>query len=184
MIRIINARDEDLEAILKINQLNSSNPHKPPKEKEFCLYLYVRYYMEFEKENCFVALDDETDEVEGYILGAKDHDTYLSNIEKSYLKRAEELGFRVRFLYEIHSYEACKDDYPAHFHIDVRPGHQHKGIGTKLLETQIAHMRENRVKGLMLLVGKNKTAGNRFYEKNGFKVIEESEDSYARGKKL
>lgn len=184
MIKIINARKKDLQSVLEINQLNSSNPHKPPKEKEFCLYLYVRYYMEFEKENCFIALDDETEEVEGYILGAKDCDTYLCNIEKDYLKTAEQFGFRNRFLYEIHSYEAYKDEYPAHFHIDVRPGQQHKGIGTKLLEAQIAHMKENRVKGLMLLVGKNKKAGNRFYEKNGFKVIEESEDSYARGKRL
>ncbi len=184
MIRIENATNKDLDSILEINQLNSSNPNKPPKEKEFCLYLYVRYYMKYETDSCFIALDDETNEVVGYILGAKDYDAYLSNIEEDYLSKAEQFGFRERFLYEIHSYEAFRDDYPAHFHIDVRPGIQHKGIGTKLLETQIAHMKENRVKGLMLLVGKNKKVGNSFYEKNGFMVISESEDSYARGKKL
>ncbi len=184
MITIRNATENDLKDIHEINQLNSSNPSKPLNEKNFCLYLYTTYYVKFEADSCFIAIDDKTGQTVGYILGAKDYDTYLFNIENDFLNQSEELGFRKRFIYEIHAYEPFKEAYPAHFHIDVRPGNQHKGIGSKLLRAQIDHMKENDVKGLMLLVGKNKIAGNSFYEKNGFSVIAEGEDAYIRGKKL
>ncbi|MBR0417697.1 MAG: GNAT family N-acetyltransferase [Erysipelotrichaceae bacterium] len=184
MILIRNAQDKDLESIFLINQLNSSNPNKPPKEKEFCLYLYAGYYMKMEKENCFVAYESETDEVLGYILGSRNYESFLSMIENDYLEKAEELGFKQRFLSEIHAYERFKDEYPAHFHIDVKPGNQHKGIGSRLLDEQLKHLRNEGAKGVMLLVGKNKEAANHFYEKNGMAVIAESQTTFARGKKL
>ncbi len=184
MIKVRNAKEEDLKAVFEINQLNSSNPNKPAKEKEFCLYLYAGYYMKNEIENCFVAYESETDEIQGYILCAKDYDAFLSMIETEYLKKAQELGFKERFITEIHAYERFKEEYPAHLHIDVRPGNQHKGIGSLLLDALLEHLRNEHVHGVMLLVGKKKESGNRFYEKNGFDVIAESENVFVRGKRL
>ena len=184
MIEIRQTKQEDLKDIQLINQLNSSNPNKPIDEKTFCLYLYSGYYVLLEEENCFIAADTENNETAGYILGASDCSRYMKQIEEDFFEEAVKLGFRERFLAEIHAYEPYKDEYPAHFHIDVRPGYQHMGVGTMLLDAQIANMKKQGIQGLMLLVGKNKISGNRFYEKNGFSVIDENEDTYARGKKI
>ena len=184
MITIRPAKKEDLREIQLINQLNSSHPDKPQNEKEFCLYLYSGYYMKFETENCFVAVNDDNDEIAGYILAVADCEDYLSQIENDYHSEAIKLGFEQRFLEEIHTYEKYRAEYPAHFHIDVRPGYQRKGIGSMLLDAEIANLKDRGVRGLMLSVGKNKRSGNRFYEKNGFPIIDENEDSYIRGKKL
>ncbi|MBR5341976.1 MAG: GNAT family N-acetyltransferase [Erysipelotrichaceae bacterium] len=184
MIEVRKITDQDLEDIRLINQLNSSNPNKPQNEKEFCLYFYVEYYAKFEKENSFIAIDTDKNETVGYILASKDYRQYISNIENDFKERASELGFEERFFLETHCFELYGKDYPAHFHIDVKPGYQHEGIGTILLKTEIKHMKDNGVKGLMLIVGKNKESGNKFYEKNGFKVIDSNDLCYVRGIRL
>lgn len=181
MIEIRQITDQDLEDIRLINQLNSSNPNKPQNEKEFCLYFYTEYYVKFEKDNCFVAIDADKKETVGYILASKDYKQYISNIVSDFKERARELGFEERFFLETHCFELYGKDYPAHFHIDVKPAYQHEGIGTMLLDAEIRHMKNNGVKGLMLIVGKNKISGNKFYEKHGFKVIDSNDFCYVRG---
>ena len=184
MINIVPYQDSYFYDVCEINHLNSSHPDRSGDEKEFCIYLYVAYYLKYEKENCFIAIDSDSKQVLGYILATLDYDTYFYNIMYDYLETAEIIGFKDLFISEIQCYKQFKKEYPAHFHIDVRPGQQNKGIGSLLLNKEIINMRKNSVNGLMLFVGKNKIAGNSFYEKKGFKIIMEFQDLYARGKKL
>ena len=183
-IRIINYETRYLDAIRAINVAVSSHPDRPADEKELCRHLYIDYYAFFSKENCFVAVD-EIDEVAGYIISEPDFDRYKTHMLEDYLPEAmalrEDFGDKIRK--EIAPYEKWQNEYDAHLHMDVKPGFQHRGIGTMLLEKMLKHLKEIGCIGVMLQVSKSNENANRFYEKNGLKIIDES-DSYLRAKTL
>ena len=67
--------------------------------------------------------------------------------------------------------------------MDVKPGHQHQGIGTMLIQHEFQHLKSNGAKGVMLQCSKKNERANSFYQKNGMNIIDESE-CYIRGIKL
>ena len=56
--------------------------------------------------------------------------------------------------------------YPAHMHINIKPGYQHCGIGTRLFAALTEHLREIGCKGVMLVVDSYNTNAINFYKKN------------------
>ena len=80
--------------------------------------------------------------------------------------------------------EKYKDEYPAHFHINILPEYQRVGAGGKLLNALFEHYRAKGVKGIMLCCNNENEVGLNFYKKYGFKVLEESEYDVAFGMKL
>ena len=64
--------------------------------------------------------------------------------------------------------------------IVVHPRHQHKGIGSKLLESVIAEGKEQS-KGIRLEVFKINHEAMKFYERYGFNVEYETSSSYVMG---
>jgi len=55
----------------------------------------------------------------------------------------------------------------------VRTTHHNQGIGQKLMDAAIAHIRSNEIDNIVLSVWSENFAGHRFYQRNGFEKIGE-----------
>ena len=134
--------------------------------------MYNDYYTEFEKENCFVAVDGNDNAV-GYIICAENFDSFYKNMQKFYLPKIEALGrkYTVMAKGEIFLHKLYRKKYPAHLHIDILSSYQGQGTGTELMNALKLHLKEKNVQGLMLSVGTSNKNARKFYVKNGFKQI-------------
>lgn len=155
--------------------LNSEGPcQSTSRTKNFLLAVYCDYYLEKEPENCFVATDDN-EKVIGYILCAEDFDAFRGVFEDEFCTRIAEWEFRRRksAMRSIIPHEKYKDEYPAHLHIDILPEYQRMGLGHKLTDELLKHLRKMNVEGIMLTTWIKNEKGRRFYEKYGFTLLEE-----------
>jgi ribosomal protein S18 acetylase RimI-like enzyme len=130
----------------------------------------VEYYLGEEPHNIFVAAN-ENDECVGYILCAENSNKYSKNYRKKYLKALKNMkkGEACKKRFEFIFYRLVNPFYPAHLHIDILDDYQRMGIGHKLVNRLIAHLKVKRVKGLHLVVASNNEKGIGFYKKFGFK---------------
>ncbi len=182
-IRIVSFEDRHLDDIRSINLSVSTHPDRPADEKALFQHLYIDYYAIYSKDSCFVALDGE--EVVGYIIAEPCLECYRRHFLIDYMPTAISLRpeFEQYLKNEIRVYEKYHNQYDAHLHMDVKPGHQRKGIGTMLIQREFAHLKEIGCKGVMLTVSPSRIGANSFYEKNGMELIG-NEGANVRGKKL
>lgn len=151
---------------------------------ECVLHTFCDYYIEREKENCFV-LDDEGKAV-GYIICAENYDEYKKIFDSEYLPLTKPLGE------ELYNWakestvlqNKYKSEYPAHMHIDLLPEYQRKGWGGKLLSTLFEHLKSKNIKGVMLTAGIENINAGKFYKKYGFEQLEIFGTDVAFGMKL
>jgi len=146
---------------------------------------YVDYYIEHEPHNCFVIADEE-DKAVGYIFGARDYKPYREIFLRDYAPRTKgfSLPMRIECFGSVYLPSFFYKEYPAHLHIDILPEYQRMGLGSALMDTLTAHLREQGVPGVMLGVGSKNEKGKNFYEKYGFKQIGRVPFSIAMGLKL
>ncbi len=152
---------------------------------DYVEWMFCRYYIEVEPQNCFVAVD-ENDKPVGYCYGVADYDEYQNNFEP-YIRKVESLKDRAYLkdaLTEMYDHAIYKRDYPAHLHIDILPDYQSKGIGSKLIEAFCNNLKEQSIKGVMLIVGTENEGARRFYERNGFTLLQDIKTGAAYGKTL
>ena len=160
------------------------NEHKTPIN-QYIKLMFCRYYIEKEPVNCVVVTDDN-DKAVGYVYGASDYDTYHKNMEE-YLMGISEVanGKYVPDAYvEMYNHYIYKDEYPAHLHIDIFGSHRSKGYGSDMINTFCENLKNKGIKGVMLIVGVENTRAQKFYERNGFKLLDKKDTGYAYGKKL
>lgn len=150
--------------------------------KHFILCTYCDYYIEQEAHNCFVATD-EKDNAIGYILCAEAYDAFAKALENEYIPRIPEENTTARYYAENSAVqqEKYKDIYPAHLHIDLLPEYQRRGIGRRLIDTLIQHLKNKKIPGVMLSVSKENTGGIKFYKNYGFTHLESSSFGEAYG---
>ena len=151
--------------------------------RESVLEVFCRYYLAFERGNCFVAVD-EKNEAQGYILCAPDFCDYEKCFH-SYL--ADQAGNPVLSMMAEGTLNALRpyaSEYPAHLHIDLLSACQGQGIGKQLIQVLCEHLKENKIKGLMLNVSKDNAGAIRFYKKFGFSLLTAGEQECAYGIKL
>lgn len=152
--------------------LNTAYPtaHEP-LERNYLLNTYCDYYLECEPQNCFAAVD-ENGRAQGYILCSEDCKKFRKNV-KPYVKRARKSGLHksLEGVCERAITTALSRRYPAHMHIDINPGFQRMGMGTKLVDALMEHLRAKGVRGVMLIVGTGNVKGMSFYKKYGFKKV-------------
>lgn len=152
---------------------------------EYVEVMFCRYYLEKEPENCFVAVD-ENDKPVGYIYGVSDYDNYQKGFAP-YIKRVAEIRDR-RYLsdalIEMFDHAIYKEQYPAHLHIDILPDYQSKGIGSRLIAEFCNNLKAQGKNGVMLIVGSENEGARRFYERNGFTLLQEKPTGCAYGKAL
>ncbi|MFW9922726.1 MAG: GNAT family N-acetyltransferase [Candidatus Thorarchaeota archaeon] len=139
------------------------------------------YYVWFEKENSFVAVDSTKNKVIGYIFSTYDtysqEESFKRNIYPKIKERMKELKLKSLqtklYAYFITNWPLTKKrkrlitEYPAHLHIDILPDYQRQGIGHRLMKTLENNLQENKVKGFHLGVGTDNIQGINFYKKYG-----------------
>lgn len=151
----------------------------------FSLAVYCDYYLEKEPENCFVAAE-ENDKAIGYIICSEDFDVFKKRFVAEYYTRIKKWEFRRRksALRSIIPHEKYKDEYPAHLHIDILPEYQRMGLGHKMTDVLLAHLRGKGIKGIMLTTWIKNMKGRGFYDKYGFTLLEETKSCAVYGLKL
>ena len=151
--------------------------------------IFALAYTDLEPEHCFVA--DDAGEVVGYCLGTPDTETQQKKymevqvprmlrhlLTRTSWRHPRDLITVLRWkrLVEEPGEEQAKrlaelrSRFPAHLHIDLLPSHHRRGLGTRLLDTFLAHLEELGVQGLHLATSTENRAAVPFYEAMGFKL--------------
>lgn len=166
--------------------LNSEGPCKSSKRGiNFGLAVYCDYYIEKEPENCFVATD-ENDKAIGYIICTENFDIFKKRFVEEYYPKIQKWEFRRRksALRSIVPHEKYKEEFPAHLHIDVLPEYQRMGLGHKMTDALLEHLKAKGVRGIMLTTWIKNEKGRGFYDKYGFTLLEEMKNCAVYGLKL
>jgi len=77
-------------------------------------------------------------------------------------------------------FEAGGPDYPAQLHINIHPDWQGQGLGSRLMASYLAALRERRVPGVFLETSSRNAKALPFYEKLGFRLVEAHEAQAGR----
>ncbi|MBQ8504110.1 MAG: GNAT family N-acetyltransferase [Clostridia bacterium] len=172
MINIRKYEPKDKENLVKVLYETSSLPIETEAQRKFLELMFNDYYTETEPDCCFVAANED-DEAVGYIICARDFDTYAKNFKNFYLPEIKELGFGfyTMALGEIFIHKLISKKYPAHLHIDILDVCQGQGVGTRLVSALSEYLGSTGTHGLMLSCGMKNTKAVKFYKKNNFKII-------------
>ena len=114
------------------------------KSMRFLLATFCDYYIDREAEHCFIAVDENTDSAVGYIFCAPDYQKYKRIFKAEYLPRVKgcKKGDIIESWASVNGPAIFARSYPAHMHINIKPGYQHCGIGTRLFAALTEHLRE------------------------------------------
>lgn len=134
------------------------------------LTCFCNYYIEREPQNCFVAVD-EVDKCIGYVLCAADFYVWERVFKEEYYGKSQDPMTKGMGEGTVEGLKHFAKEYPAHLHIDIAEDYQRQGIGTKLIDELIKHLRKKSVKGLMFSVAIDNEKGLGFYRKYGFKEL-------------
>ena len=183
MYSIRKYQQKDTEYLKQICIKTASHIFQRKKLAETALTeVYCRYYIEQEPESCFVVVD-QNDIAKGYILCAKNYDTYKKVFKERYLKTWN-IATLIMGNFAMNSIQSYVKQYPAHLHIDLLPECQGQGYGRKLIETLINHLREKKVEGLMLHVSMENERARAFYARCGFRVLYSDKNDVLMGIKI
>ncbi len=152
---------------------------------DILLALYCNYYIDLEKEHVFVTTNDK-DEATGYILCASDYERYVDLYTKNFLPVLKELSDKI-YQEKLDEFDQTKElakAYPAHLHIDLTKDARGGGEGSKLIKTLEDCLISEGVKGIMLGVSEDNVKAHKFYEKNGYQLIDKEKYGWTYGKKL
>lgn len=151
-----------------------------PLFAEAILETFCRYYLDFEPENCFVAVDDK-DVPQGYVLCAQDFQEWENLFRREIIGQSDNPVVRMMGEGTIEAMRPFAKDFPAHLHIDLLPACRGQGVGRQLMDGLCIHLRQKNISGLMLNVAADNTGAQRFYEKCGFTLLEKGEQEFAYG---
>lgn len=157
-----------------------------PSNRAYLCALYCDYYLDNQPEFCYVAVDDDDVPI-GYILCSADCDDYLVKMDELYLPLVRKVNsggfFKFKSLCKV-TQRYIRNGYTAHFHIDILDEYQGRGLGTQLLETLCASLKENNVEGVYAICGIKNTVARAFYEHRGFEDIDYIIGAVVYGKKF
>lgn len=165
-------KESDKERVQDICLVNAGCMNSSEDTKKYILIMYCNYYIEQEPENCFVAVNDE-DEAVGYIICTENYDNYEKLFVDHYLKQCAAISPKryVEAKLDLLSHSMYKNQYPAHFHIDIDDNYQRMGLGSLLISTLKSHLRKKNIKNMMMVCGEDNENAINFYRKNGFKDL-------------
>jgi ribosomal protein S18 acetylase RimI-like enzyme len=174
-------KPSDAEAVRYVCVGTLAEPLKQQGMEKLILTAFCEYYIKHEPYNCFVAADENGKAI-GYILCAEDADKWLARFRKD---NSESIPQVKQFLEGTCAAPTrYSSTYPAHLHIDILPEYQRMGLGTRLMDTLVNHLKSKGIPGLMLSVSTDNEKGVRFYKKYGFKVLEQTETETVMGVEL
>lgn len=129
----------------------------------------------------------------GYVLVATDKNDYFAYNKVYYIKRtAAEVATLRLFRKKERKYYARMlmyylngelkmpefKDYPALLHINVAPGHQHKGIGGKMFEEMFACLEKSDCTGVQLQTTSANSTAAPFFKTHGFIELASKETGF------
>ncbi len=155
---------------------------KSKDKHEKLLTAYCNYYIEQEPNNCFIAI--KGDKVAGYILCAEDTIKWEEKFEELYVKKFKDSDMKNFLLGTTKTIFKYKDEYSAHLHIDILKEYQRMGIGIKLINALINHLKNKKIKNLMLVAGSDNINAINFYKKYGFYILDSNENETVMGIEL
>ncbi|MEG1805523.1 MAG: GNAT family N-acetyltransferase [Clostridia bacterium] len=147
--------------------------------------MFADYYSVCEKENSFVAVD-ENDTPKGYIMCAPNFDDYKRKFMAQFSKPLAKLGV-IYLLSQKSSFRKNKkfaSEYPSHLHINLLPEMQNQGVGSALIDTLFEHLQAQNIKGVMLGCYAQNYGAIKFYSRNGFVELGRSGNEVFMGKKF
>ena len=161
---------DDQKAVRYVCHASSKNPTHKASLRLVCS-LYCDYYLANDKQHCFVATD-EFDKPIGYVLCDTDFKRY-AELYPSYIasiRKESPKDFRNSKLTIKHAWEIA-DAYPAHLQMNVLPSFQNRGIGRSLVETIVARLRGEGIRGVHVVIKQSNDSAIAFFERLGFEKI-------------
>lgn len=179
----------DLPSLYRICHATGLNGHDASplvSDPDLIGHSYVGPYVTFEPNLCFVA--QQGSEVVGYILATADSATFHHTCEAQWFPLLRSryrmpspddgslTAHFVRTLHHGHPPSARIDlaQYPASLHIDLLPQAQRQGTGRGLMTHLFTILRNLGVPGVHLYVGRVNTGAISFYERVGFKCLDDA----------
>ena len=152
-------------------------------DREIFADLLTRYYTDFEPESSWVGVDGL--QVVGYLNGCMDshrHERVMRRrIGPALLLRALRRGVFLRpaairfmalnislWISRGRSEPVDYAEFPAHLHVNLRPGFRGHGLGRMLVETFVSHARSRKVRGIHASVREDNEKARAFFERLGF----------------
>lgn len=137
----------------------------------FTLLMYCDAYLE---HGVAYMLLDDAGVARGYVLAAEDAHAWRQDFEP-YRKQIAALGldYARRAADELDFYTSVADTYPAHLHIDIAEDFTGGGCGRMLMDTLLARLRADGVRGVVFGVAAANRRAVGFYEHMGFKKLGE-----------
>ena len=163
----------------------ATGPGEAKEQKAFqdiLLTVFCNYYIDQEAENCFVAAEEE--KVVGYVLCAEDSKAWAKTFQEKYVSNTEDSEIKAFSQGVMVSPLKYVEEYPAHLHIDILADYQRMGIGSRLMDTLISHLKSKEVPGVMFSVASDNEKGINFYNKYGFKLLGKTPHEIVMGMKL
>jgi len=169
-------------------------------------YIWCVPYTRLRPSHCFVVDDGMDHTAVGYVVCAPDTLQFVKDWEKDYIPVLEEIDRKLKkpemdppadwnkelpkallqilytpqgLLYE--DFPNLLLSYPAHLHIGILPDFQRHGLGTKLIDTLVLKLNEEKVKGIHLIMDGRNTGAEQFYYAVGFQRFPEVLDEGISG---
>ena len=155
--------------------------------------LWVGPYVRFEPELAFVI--EESAQVTGYILGARDTRAFEAACEQHWWpplrRRYPPDAFppdsaEAPLVNRIHRPGRAGDDvvaaYPSHLHIDLLPAAQGRGLGRALMERLLTALRAAGSPAVHLGVGAANERAVGFYTRLGFEILKRPTGAFVMGR--
>lgn len=157
--------------------------------------IYVGPYVMLPNAFAFTAVDDG--HPSGYVLGTLDTRLFEAECETAWWpglrNRHADPGSSLatlddELIAEIYrpqlASDAVVEQFPAHFHIDLLPAIQGKGIGPLMMDQLFSVLRDGESPGVHMEVAKRNDRAIGFYEHLGFSIVESHNDSVIMGRRL
>jgi GNAT superfamily N-acetyltransferase len=169
---------KDAFALRKICKETAWDSYKKDEKKlETVPINFLDYFIEQEPRHVFVAVNSE-DEPVGYIECASSYRGFKVAMKRIYMPRLKafdrrQISFERQFLLALFFIRK----WPCHMHINLTGAYQHQGIGSELIKTLIAKLKEEGFHSLAICGNERNSNSWNFYLHCGFKEI----FNYGRG---
>lgn len=197
-IRKLNPRDKEdiIDICYKTGYLGEDLTGKDLfNDKILFGYLFCTYYIEYEPEHCFVAVDKN--KVIGYIIGSDNSIKQENMFKKKMLWRIakrlmgyslwvypESFNSVIHFVFKVNMKPEPQNlfyEYTAHLHINILDDYQHMGIGSELIDSFENEMKKSGVNGIHIRTTNENIKAVPFYLRHGYKVAHEEKCEIWKG---
>jgi len=171
-IRIRKYQPSDRDAIRLICKDTANRKFaKNEKKREAMCLMFIDYFLDFEPDNCFVAVEGKMPV--GYIVCSTDAEKYDREFRKRYIPTIRKISIPMAIftLLCLKTSNRLNRTHNGGLHINVDASHQGLKIGPRLLSSLSRHLHKKGYPYMYLVTQNNKTRGYHFFTHFGFHEI-------------